>query len=92
MASGAEKRALATIVVHVYSNGFAGYAVAPRIEGDNSHTAINLSGTTLPLHCSYEIAGDYVPHITDRQTRIDDLVRSIESLEERGFKVTRIPM
>lgn len=86
-----ERKSAATILVYVYSNGFAGYAVAPRVEGDGRRHEVNLSGTTLPLHCTYEIAGDYIPLIPDRQMRIGELEQSIESLATQGFRVTKIP-
>ncbi|MBA4020207.1 MAG: hypothetical protein C0483_23855 [Pirellula sp.] len=90
MSQSPAKRRLATILVYVYSNGFAGYAVAPRVEGDDRPREMNLTGTTLPLYACYEIAGDYVPRISEAQTRIGELEEGILALKERGFQVTKI--
>ncbi|MGC3969120.1 MAG: hypothetical protein QM775_17675 [Pirellulales bacterium] len=91
MALGRQKRRPVTILVYVYSNGFAGYAVAPRIEGDARPHEMNLTGTTLPLHAVFEIAGDYLPLVPEQQMKLDRLEEAIFSLKERGFDVAKLP-
>jgi len=91
MPLGKPARRLVTILVQVYSNGFAGYAVGPRIEGDARPHEMNLTGSTLPLHAVFEIAGDYVPQIPENQLRLDQLEEALFSLRERGFRVEKLP-